>query len=113
MIRPTIVVDLDGTLCEQTRGGDEYANAAPRRDMIEKVNEYHDRGWRVVIFTARGMNSRNGNVWQAIEDYHGITTTWLYANGVKYHELQFGKPAATWYVDDKGMSPDDFLRSVP
>lgn len=105
----TIVFDLDGTLCKQTEGGEEYFTAEPIPHMIEKLNKYYDAGWNVIIYTARGMNLYNGNLVMIEHMYRVRTMKWLNENGVKYHRLQFGKPAGRIYVDDKGVSPLEFL----
>ncbi len=110
-----IVMDLDGTLCEQVdtrsseKGVHAYAFAAPMVDVIERVNRLYDKGWHVTIFTARGMRTFNGNIHAVVRALWTLTDTWLKENGVKYHELRFGKPPGDVYVDDRGMRPDEFL----
>jgi capsule biosynthesis phosphatase len=106
----TVVSDLDGTLCEQTPGGEEYFSAKPIPEMIAKLNQFYDAGYDVIIYTARGMNLYNGNLVMIEHMYRNRTARWLKDNGVKYHKLQFGKPAGHYYVDDKGVSPSEFLR---
>jgi capsule biosynthesis phosphatase len=107
---PTIVVDLDGTICSQEKS-DSYEFASPNFDMIDKLEQYQLYGWRIVIYTARGMNTYDGDV-AAIESAHrSKTESWLRKYNVPYDQLIFGKPAATYYIDDKGLSIAEFLRN--
>ena len=102
-----LVIDLDGTLCSLSAGGEDYYKASPHNEMIEKVNTYHRAGWHITIFTARGMQTY-GNA-AAAERAHGLRTRyWLRDNNVAFDTLKFGKPPADLYVDDKGMLPDEF-----
>lgn len=107
-----LVVDLDGTLCEQTAGGPAYAAAKPIKEVIEKVNRMYDEGWHVTIHTARGMRTYNGHVGRVKWHLEPMTRAWLQVNGVRYHELIMGKPAGDKYVDDRGVRPDEFINEV-
>jgi phosphoglycolate phosphatase-like HAD superfamily hydrolase len=95
----TYCFDLDGTLCTNTEGA--YQEAEPLLDRIEKVNELYENGIRIHIFTARGTVT--GIDWRA------LTEEQLKKWGVKYHELQLGKPFAHIYVDDRGISDKEFF----
>lgn len=107
-----IVVDIDGTLCEDTQGKN-YENAPPIQCVIDAVNSYYDAGYHVTIFTARGMHRYAGNAVDCLFELGPVTRTWLVRHGVKYHELKFGKPSADLYIDDKGISPDEFSARHP
>lgn len=109
--RKTLVIDLDGTLCEQM-DSDNYHNAEPKRDVIRVVNQLWTEGWIVVIFTARGMKTCHGDAKLARDKHYTSTVKWLEQNRVCYSRLEFGKPAGDLYVDDKGMSIDDFTKST-
>lgn len=105
--RGCIVVDIDGTICENTNGTN-YSNPEPKWEIIRKVNQLWKDGWEIVFFTARGMNTYNGDV-KIIEDkYRDITEKWLNDKGVLYNKLIFGKPSADFYVDDKAINPNEF-----
>ena len=103
------MIDLDGTLCTQESTG-AYQSAKPKLDMIKKVNELWTEGWEVLIFTARGMNTCNGDIDKIELNYRELTETWLKENRVCYNKLQFGKPSGDYYVDDKNLTFSDFLR---
>jgi len=86
--------DLDGTLCSNNDG--RYEEATPDREMIAAVNKLRDEGHNIVIFTARGSGTGI--------DWTEVTRQQLERWGVAYDKLQFGKPPADVYVDDKGVN---------
>lgn len=102
-----IVLDLDGTLCHSDDG--LYIDPPPRMDVIARVNEHRDRGCDVTIHTARGMITFEGDSAAAELCYRDATERWLRRYGVKYDRLIFGKPPGDWYIDDKGMTPNEFV----
>lgn len=102
-----IIVDIDDTLCVVENR--DFINAKPIKEVIEKVNEYYDKGYEVVISTARGQNSCK-TVEEMQNKYYEVTKNWLNKNGVKYHKLEIGyKQNADMYVDDKAIRPDEFI----
>jgi phosphoglycolate phosphatase-like HAD superfamily hydrolase len=103
------VFDIDGTLCSNTNG--EYRSAKPMTERIDDVNALFDAGNYIVLFTARGMASSRGNKLLARIRWWKITKSQLGDWGVKYHELEFGKPAGDYYIDDKAISDLDFFSS--
>ena len=102
----TIVVDIDDTISFTINR--EFDKSKPNVDVINKINELHDRGWKIIIFTARGAKSCK-TIEERIAKYDAVTRSWLDANHVLYDDVIFGKPNADYYVDDKNMSIDDFL----
>ncbi len=103
-----VVVDVDDTLC-YTEGRD-YANASPNRALIAKLAVMRRDGWKVTLFTARGQVSCNGDLDLIHATVKPTLVDWLERNAVEYDELIFGKPYADLYIDDKGVTPEDFLR---
>lgn len=95
----TIVFDLDDTICFCHNR--DWENAKPNLDLIRRINKMYNDGWFIHIHSARGQLSGF--------DYYELVTKWLNDNGVLYHKLQFGKPLAMLYVDDKAISADDFM----
>jgi hypothetical protein len=96
---PVYCFDIDGTLCTNTEGA--YEDARPLTEHIARVNALYDAGHTILLLTARG--SKTGINWEK------LTREQLKAWGLKYHELHFGKPSANIYVDDKGISLDQWL----
>lgn len=94
-------------MCTQESSG-TYHLAKPKTETIKRVNELWTEGWKVTIFTARGMNTCDGDVAEIELRYREMTEKWLKDNRVMYDNLIFGKPAADIYVDDKGLGPDIF-----
>ena len=94
----TFVFDIDGVIAKYNPKLD-YENSGPNKKMIEIVNKLYDYGNEIILFTARG--SKTGIDWSK------ITEEQMKKFGVKYTELRMGKPAATYYVDDKSMSLEE------
>ncbi len=110
----TFVIDIDDTLSKtevNSEGLGDYENSKPIQRVIEKINHLYFEGNMIILFTARGMKTFNGNV-QEIENHHRpILTKWLSQNHVFYHQLIFGKP---WYkdyyfIDDRSITINQFL----
>lgn len=101
-----IVLDFDDTLAFTSNR--DWENAEPNIDLIEKCNELYNAGWQIDIFTARGSISCRSRV-EAEEKYGEQIRTWLEKHHVKYHMLSFDKPLAAYYIDDKGITPEDFI----
>ena len=103
-----IVVDVDETLCFVINK--DFINAIPNQKVIDKVNEYYDNGYEIIISTARGQNSCK-TIQQMQDKYYKITKDWLDKCGVKYHKLKIGyKQNADLYVDDKAIRPEEFVK---
>ena len=103
--------DLDGTICDTPlRPTDKkpgYLEAVPFPYMVEQVNKLFDEGHKIIIMTARGRGSGI--------DWTELTTEQLDRWGVKYHELEpmFHKPTADLFIDDKGMSVEEWKSKNP
>jgi hypothetical protein len=104
----TYVFDLDNTLCNTIDS--DYYICTPKPERIKKVNKLYNEGNTIIIFTARGMGSSNNNQIEAINKYYSITEIQLKNWGVKYSYLLFGKPAADYYIDDKGINDNGFFK---
>ena len=92
--RKTIRFDLDDTLCE----GYPYHLAKPKYDMIKIVNELTEEGHKIIIYTGRGMS--NG-FQKAVKMYWDMTIDQLNRWGVRYSELEMGKPHYDIMICDK------------
>ena len=102
------IMDLDGTICETTSGGNAYFTAHPKQDVINRMRALKSEGHSITIYTARGMNLFSNNVQRIEREYRQRTEWWLRDWQVPYDQLLFGKPAGDIYVDDKGMTPNEF-----
>ena len=102
-----IVIDIDGTL---TIYGDQidfynttpkdsakrFKKCKPNKKLIRAVNKM-SKQYVICIWTSRS------------DLYQDVTIKWLKKHKVKYDFLQMGKPFGKFYVDDKFMSPFEFL----
>ena len=107
--KSVLVFDIDDTI--SIHKNRDYVNAIPIQPVIDKLNELHDRGYYIKLFTGRGQLSCKGNLALIIERNQAVLEDWLKRHNVKYDELIFGKPLGDWYIDDKGMDVDDFLKA--
>ena len=103
------VVDIDGTICYPGEGEQRYTDAVPRQDRIDIINNLYDEGHIVTYLTARGMGRHNNNCEKAYEEFYDFTVKQLETWGCKYTELFLGKPSGDIYIDDKGISDNDFF----
>jgi capsule biosynthesis phosphatase len=103
-----ICVDLDGTICENTRPGVSYADVKPLPGAIDTLEELKQRGYYIVIFTARNMRTCNNNVGRVIARQGKLILDWLEKYGIPYDEIRFGKPHVDYFIDDKGIKFTDW-----
>lgn len=111
-----IVIDLDGTLCPVKAAGENYDQLQPYGDMLEKVRQYKDAGYYIILYTSRNMRTYGGNIGLITANTAKATMAWLDRHQIPYDEIHFGKPWASrigFYVDDRAIRPDEFLRMTP
>ena len=65
---------------------------------------YYDKGYRIVIYTARGMGAYKGNLNKIYESLYELTYDSLVRWGVKFHRLMLGKLDYDLLIDDKVIS---------
>lgn len=114
----TFIMDIDGTICEAPLledGTYDYPNAAPFPRVIERINEMYDAGHTIILATARGMRTYEGDVEKIKENVQPVLEEWLERYKVKYHELHVGKP---WgknpiYVDNRNLTVKSFAWDNP
>ena len=104
------VVDIDGTICtpgttEETR----YTEALPIQSRIDKINKLYDEGHIIVYLTARGMGRHNNDRQKAYDEFYDFTLKQLCNWGCMFNDLFLGKPAADYYIDDKGVNDVGFF----
>lgn len=108
MEKAKIVFDVDDTICSNIRRL-SYENCVPDFEVIKKINHLHDDlGFTIVLHTARGMVSCNGDIDKIIEKNKKVLEDWLAKYDVHYDELIFCKPIADLYVDDKALNVAEF-----
>lgn len=89
-----IYCDIDNTICKTN--GNDYENATPMFDKIEKINKLFDEGHEIIFWTARGTTSGI--------DWSGVTVMQLMDWGVKYTSLKMNKFPYDVFYDDKALT---------
>jgi len=108
-----IVFDLDGTLCPVKTACQEYEDLEPYSDMLAKLRDYKQAGYYIILYTSRNMRTYGGNIGLITANTAKSTMAWLDRHQIPYDEIHFGKPWASrigFYVDDRAVRPDEFLR---
>lgn len=114
----TLVVDLDHTICHPALDADQaddpfaaYRSARPNLALIEKLREYHEDGFEIIVHTARNMRTFAGNI-EAIEQHTlPLILAWLAEHDVPYDRVVVGKPwcgTEGFYIDDRAIRPREF-----
>lgn len=110
----TIVIDLDKTL---TLGDHkDYSLVSPNLKVIKKLEFYKEKGFKIVVFTARNMRTFQGNVDLIKKNTLPIIIDWLNKHAVCYDEIIVGKPWCGndgFYVDDRAIRPSEFIDLSP
>lgn len=83
--------------------------------MIDKLKEFKNAGWKIIIHSSRHMATCKNDESKVLANIGEITFKWLREHDVPFDGLKFGKPYARngFYVDDKGLRPDEFLQLNP
>ncbi len=108
-----LIVDLDGTICPIKRREESYSDLVPYRDMVEKLREYKNDGFTIVIYTSRNMKTFEGNLGKINVHTARMTMDWLDKWEIPYDEILFGKPwpgEKGFYIDDRAIRPDEFMK---
>jgi len=90
--------DIDGTLIR-----DLYKSPVGIEKNVKFCNEAYKNGHKIILNTARGMLSTNGDA-NLIEQKRNYIISVLNKVGIMYHELVLMKPYADLYIDDKSIS---------
>lgn len=111
-----LVLDVDGTICEKRSDGKRYSELQPNKLVLEKINQYRKKGYYIILYTSRNMNTYNNNTGLINANTAKVMLKWLDDNEIEYDEIYFAKPWCGFngfYVDDKTIRPDEFLRYSP
>ena len=105
MKKKKIAFDIDGVICSTI--GSNYSNSKPNYKAIKKINSLHDRGYKIIIFTARYMGRTNNDLKKAYDLGYKTTKDQLLNWGLKFDELIMGKPDFDILIDDKAYNYND------
>lgn len=92
------VFDLDDTILYSEISDNEYFVIGANDELINIINNLYDDGNEIIIHTARHWNHLQVTIEQ-LDEY-----------GVCYDTVVCGKPVGDYYVDDKGIKPEDFIK---
>lgn len=112
----TFVLDIDGTLCPIKGKEERYEDLHPYEDMVEKLRYYKKNGAKIILYTSRNMNSYQGNMGLINKHTAKVMLDWLERWKIPYDEILYGKPwpgHKGFYVDDRTVRPDEFLKYTP
>lgn len=109
-----LVVDLDGTLCPIKAAHESYKDLQPEPLMLARLQQMAAEGWRIVIHSARGMRSHDGNTGSINAHVLPTVIEWLQRHAVPFHEIYVGKPWPGdngFYIDDRSVRPREFIEN--
>ena len=109
----SIVFDVDGTLCPIRKPDEDYSELELFEDMISLLREYKAKGFYIILYSARNMNTFQGNIGRIAAVTGKQLMEWLERHNIPYDEMHLGKPwpgRGGFYVDDKSIRPDEFLK---
>lgn len=108
----SFILDIDGTICPVKGKDEKYEDLIPYENVVEKIKYYSDNGAKIVLHTARNMNSYDGNIGKINANTAKTLLNWLDKWEIPYDEIFYGKPwpgHKGFYVDDRTIRPDEFL----
>lgn len=112
----TIIMDIDGTLCPVKGKEEKYEELVPYAVIVEKLHAYRAAGAKIVLFTSRNMRTYGGNLGQINAHTAPVLLEWLRKWDIPYDEIIYGKPwpgKLGFYVDDRSVRPNEFMRCKP
>lgn len=107
----SIIIDLDNTITIDS-SSECYSEKRPNTDVVEKLREYSQKGFKIVIFTARNQQTYDGNLGLRNRYTLPVILEWLSVHEIPYDEVRLEKPwcgNGGFYVDDKAIRPNEFV----
>jgi hypothetical protein len=113
----TIAFDLDDVICHrpnhyESLGVKKYNYCEPDIEIIELINSLFEDGYKIVIYTARGMSQFKGNVSLIYSELYSKTIQQLDSWGLNYHQLVMGKIHYDLLIDDKAINSKDITKET-
>lgn len=114
----TFIIDVDDTILTTPLNEDgtyDYDKSIPIAASIERIRSLKQEDHQIILFTARGSRTFNGDLKKIKKEHEERLVNWLKQNEVPYDSLVFGKP---WgpnpiYVDNRNLSLHSFVTSNP
>mgnify|MGYP005998045911 CR=1 FL=1 len=98
----TICFDIDNVICT-TKLNNKYHESKPIKKNINLINKLYDKGFIIILYTARYMGRCNGDIKKVKKLVKPLTLKQLRVWKVKYHNIYFGKPSFDLFIDDKSL----------
>jgi capsule biosynthesis phosphatase len=109
----TIYIDLDGTLCPIKTADEKYEDLLPKVDVVNRLAQARDQGYKIIIYTSRNMRTFAGEIASINVETLPQIIEWLKHHKVPFDGLIVGKPwpgPDGFYVDDRTLRPDEFVK---
>ena len=106
-----IIVDIDDTLTIHN-SSNEYGLKKPRVDILKKLKEYKEKGYEIILYSARNMKTFDGDLSKINKHTLPKLMEWLVTHDVEFDGIIMGKPwcgEMGFYIDDKAIRPDEFV----
>ena len=106
-----IVVDVDGVIAKKENK--DYSEIEPVDKIVDKLREYEEEGFYIILNTARNMRTFEGRIGKINAETAPTLIKWLDKHDVPYDEIHYGKPWCGhkgFYIDDNAIRPDEFLQ---
>lgn len=104
---PTVVVDLDGTICE-TKGPELGGPKKGVRDALRKIQE---KGYKIVVHSVR-----TASYWHKRKPGYQLKLILIYLDfwKIPYDYVFLGdKPIALYYIDNRAIRFEDNWDEIP
>lgn len=108
-----IVIDLDDTISITENGN--YSESIPNLQVVEKLKEYKELGYDIVIHSSRNMRTYNNNIGEINVHTLPVVIDFLNKYNIPYDQIIMGKPWTGYggfYVDDKSIRPSEFVNKT-
>lgn len=106
-----LVMDLDGTITREDASVG-YSDKEPDMAVVERIREYKNNGFDIIICSARNMRTYGNSVGKITAHTLPVIIEWLNRHDIPYDEIHIGKPwcgTEGFYVDDRAIRPSEFL----
>ena len=96
-----LCIDIDNTILYteyHLEEGPLYVVLDHNKKLVKIINKMYKKGHVIILHTARH--------WDKLD----LTIRQLKDINVKYTTLVMGKPTADFYIDDRAILPEDFIK---